>query len=108
MAVILPVAKPPFRPGVKRIVFRCSKEQVLGVHTWRVVAVVADEEAVGNCSVVELPTDPMGMHKRPFLPSQFPVPVLVTAPNPLPASIGNPDVTKKPVHWVGWHQMPLW
>lgn len=82
---------PAFAPAVLHVVGACSEKEVIGADAARVVAVMADVHAIGNCAIVDLPRCAVRERKallpvRATLHEDATIPPLVARGTPLPAS----------------------
>lgn len=79
--------------GVLSVGQVCPKKKMIGAHTRRRVAGMADQKTFGYRPEVQLPRDPVC---KPALPSEVSISVLVTATRPKPATASNLDLPPKP------------
>lgn len=93
--------------GIPHVVRLGTHEQVRGVHTCTVVAMVTDVEARRNVTTYGFPHDPVSHEKGGATKPDHPIVVMVKGPGPQPAPrvrFGSRVGLKKVVDvWNRWH-----
>lgn len=82
-----------FPARIRQVLGGSAEEQVVGPHARRVVAAVADVQAIGNIAVAELPRSAMGAHRRPVVPREHAVAAWGSLALPLPTTIAHTHAT---------------
>lgn len=86
---------------VAHVVCGGSREEVLNVHARRVVAVVADNETIGNASVLELPGHNVSTRGSAPVP-HVPIGAIFRVPSAVATARPGPQPTRRSEHRMDW------
>lgn len=82
-----------FPARVRQVLCGGAKKQVVGPHARGIVAAMADEQAIGNIAVAELPRRTVGARRRRVVPREHAVAGSGSLALPLPTAIAHQHAT---------------
>jgi hypothetical protein len=80
---------------ILRVVFWCSKKQMLGIYARSIVAAMANEQRIRRKTVVQPERETMSQHS-PTIDADEPIPFLLSLSRPDPASVSFLNLSPKP------------